>query len=132
MIFLSIIYHWMYLYSLPWAVPLLSYVVGGVWTILMVTHKREALASLTQQQVNSHVMIVLAYLAVFISHYAMQSMAMNKFVTEVIISQTLVVSVCEKVSVWVCRAACMRDCISSPSLLRYYFEVAYYSSCIWF
>ena len=89
MIFLSIIYHWMYLYSLPWAVPLLSYVVGGVWTILLVSHKRQTLANLTQQQLNSHVMIVLAYLAVSISHYAMQSMAMNKFVTEVSISRIL-------------------------------------------
>ena len=83
MIFLSIIYHWTYLYSLPWIVPLLCYVIGGLWTLIMVSHKRTALAKLTQQQANSHAMIVLAYLAVFISHYAMQSMAMNKFVTEV-------------------------------------------------
>ena len=86
MIFLSIIYHWMYMYSLPWIVSLLSYLLGGMWTILMVSHTRESGTHLTPQQVNSRVMIVFAYLAVFISHYTMQSLAVNKFITEVSVS----------------------------------------------
>jgi hypothetical protein len=61
-----------YLYSLPWSVPVCTYVMGGVWTLMIVVDKRLHLETLTVQQQNSHVMIICGYVAVFLSHYVMQ------------------------------------------------------------
>lgn len=61
-----------YVYILPWAVTVCVYALGGAWTVIIIAHKRLHLETLTVQQQNAHVMVICGYLAVFLSHYAMQ------------------------------------------------------------
>jgi len=40
MIVLGIAYHYAYLHVLPWAIPVSAYVIGMIWTIMTIAHKR--------------------------------------------------------------------------------------------
>ena len=72
MIFMNMLYHWAYLHIVPWAVPFTSYAIGGVWTGVIIAHKRLHVGTLSLHQQSTHFVLPVAYLAVLVSHYAMQ------------------------------------------------------------
>ena len=40
MIVLNILYHYIFLHLLPWGIPVSSYVIGMIWTLMTIAHKR--------------------------------------------------------------------------------------------